>query len=110
MIKGETVILIDKIQTGVDPFGVPTYDEVEIKVDNVILGSPTFESASADLQLYGKKLAYTLGIPKTDINVWEDKTVLIRGKRFRTYGFTLEQTSANVPGKWNKQVKVERYE
>ena len=110
MIKGETVILIDKIQTGTDPFGAPIYDESEIEIKNVIVGSPTFDSATADLQLYGKKLAFTLGIPKGDNHEWKDRNVIIRGQKFRTYGFPLEQTSANVPGKWNKQVKVERYE
>lgn len=110
MIKGETVILLDKVIVDYDPFGVPIYDEIEIEVDNVLLGSPTFDSATADLQLYGKKLAYTLGIPKGDKHDWKDKNVIIRGMKFRTYGFPLTQTAANVPGKWNTQVKVERYE
>lgn len=110
MIKGETVILLDKILEGKDPFGVDIYREVEIEVKNVLLGSPSFDDASADLQLYGKKLAFTLGIPKGDKHDWKDKNVIIRGQRFRTYGFPLTQTEANVPGKWNTQVKVERYE
>ena len=110
MIKGETVILIDKIQVGTDPFGVPIFDEEEIEVKNVIIGSPTSDGATQDLQLYGKKLAFTLGIPKGDTNNWKDTDVIIRGERFRTYGFPLTQTSANVPGRWNTQVKVERYE
>lgn len=110
MIKGETVILIDKVENGVDPFGTATYTESEISVDDVIIGSPTFDAAVSDLQLYGKKITYILGIPKGDPHDWKDKEVIIRGERFRTYGFPLTQTEANVPGRWNTQVKVERYE
>lgn len=110
MIKGETVILISKTKTGVDAFGVDTYAETEIEVKDVLIGSPSFDGATADMQLEGKKLAFTLGIPKHDTHDWMDKEVKIRGERFKTYGFPLKQTAANVPGKWNMQVKVERYE
>lgn len=110
MIKGETIILIDKVLNGTDPFGVETFTEVQISIDNVVIGSPTFDAAVNEMQLYGKKLTYILGIPKGDNHDWKDKDVLIRGERFRTYGFPLTQTASNVPGKWNTQVKVERYE
>lgn len=110
MIKGETVILLDKQLIEIDPFGAEVYSDVEIPVDNVIIGTPSTEAAVADLNLLGKKISYVLGIPKTDTNDWKDKDVLIRGEKYRTYGFPLTQTAANVPGKWNTQVKVEKYE
>lgn len=110
MIKGETVILIEKIQSGTDDFNRPIYSENEIPVENVIVGSPSFDSALAELNLTGKKLAFTLGVPKTDNHNWSDTTVIIRGRRFKTYGFPLFQTPENVPGPWNLQVKVEAYE
>jgi len=110
MIKGETVILIEKTETGVDAFGIPIYTETETVVDNVLIGSPTFDAAVSELNLTGKKLAFTLGIPKGDEHEWTDTTVIIRGQKFKTYGFPLTQTAANVPGRWNTQVKVEAYE
>lgn len=110
MIKGETVILIKKTEIGVDPFDRPIYDVEEIPVDNVIIGSPSFEAAITELNVTGKRLAFTLGIPKGDTNNWIDTEVIIRGQVFRTYGFPLTQTAANVPGRWNTQVKVEYYE
>lgn len=110
MIRGETVILINREEIGRDPFGNPIYDEKESVVSDVIIGQPTFEEALSDMQLNGKRLAFVLGIPKNDTHEWKDSIVLIRSERFRTYGFPLEQTVANVPGKWNMQVKVERYE
>lgn len=110
MILGETVVLIEKTQTGTDAFGAPIYTETETQVNDVLLGSPSFEAAVADLQLNGKRLAYTLGIPKGDTHNWTDAKIKIRGELFRSYGFPLTQTAGNVPGKWNTQVKVERYE
>lgn len=110
MIKGETVILIEKNQIDEDPFGRPIYDEVETPVDNVLIGSPEFDAAISELNVTGRRLAFTLGIPKGDNHEWLDTDVIIRGQRFRTFGFPLTQTEANVPGPWNMQVKVEYYE
>lgn len=110
MIKGETVILLDRTETGKDPWGKAEYSETEIPVENVLLGNPSTEEAINELNLTGKRLLFVLGIPKGDIHDWKDRTVLIRGQKFRTYGFPLEQTEENVPGPWNKQVKVEAYE
>lgn len=110
MIKGETVILIEKTKTGTNPLGEPIATSQEEEVENVLIGNPSTEAAVEDLNLYGKHLAYVLGIPKGDSHNWKDAEVLIRGKRFRTYGFPLTQTEENVPGPWNTQVKVEAYE
>jgi len=110
MIATETVKLITHKQTGTDEFNAPIYEDVEIPVSGVVVGSPTFDQQVSELNLTGKHLAFVLGIPKGDINNWEDSAVIIRGKKFKTYGPTLEQTPANVPLRWNKQVKVELYE
>lgn len=110
MIKGETVILIAETRTSTDPFGAPIVEEKNITVSNVVVGTPSAEDVTLDINLSGKRLAFVLGIPKGDTNDWKDKEVIIRKERFRTYGFPLTQTDANVPGKWNTQVKVERYE
>lgn len=111
MIKGEKVILIEYADSGeVDDFNRPISNQIPIEIDNVLIGQPTFESVSNDLNILGKKLAFVLGIPKGDTHNWKDAEVIIRGQRFRTYGFPMTQTSDNVPGAWNTQVKVEVYE
>lgn len=110
MIKGETVILIEKTVTSENPIGEPIATSQEVQVDNVLVGTPSTDAAVQDLNLYGKRLAFVLGIPKGDNHNWKDTDVLIRGQKFRTYGFPLTQTEANVPGPWNTQVKVEAYE
>lgn len=110
MIKGEDVILYETTITGVDEFGVEEYSETETIVHNVLVGSPLFEEAVNELNLTGRRLAFTLGIPKGDTHNWKEKKVMIRGELFRTYGYPLTQLEANVPTPWNTQVKVERYE
>lgn len=109
-MRGETVKLLSKTATGTDPFGAAIYTETEIEVENVIIGNPSTDDVTTDMNLYGKQLLFVLGIPKGDTNDWKDKTVKIRGEKYKTYGFPLTQTDANVPGYWNTQVKVERYE
>lgn len=109
MIKGETVKLIQKTSNGVDAFGAPKFTETEITVNDVLIGNPSADAVINELQLYGKKLLFVLGIPKGDTHNWQDTIVVIRGERYKTYGFPLTQTAANVPGRWNTQVKVEKY-
>ncbi len=110
MIKGETVTLILET-TEENDFGekVPS-NVVEEAVDNVLVGTPSTDKAIEELNLYGKRIVFVLGIPKGDTHDWKDKKVIIRGQEFKTYGFPLTQTEENVPGPWNTQVKVEAYE
>lgn len=109
MIKGITVQLKKKIQNGTDPFGRPIYSEQIINVDNVLVGEPSADDITTDLSLYGKKLAYTLAIPKGDTNVWEDTEVSFFGANFRTYGYVTQGIESMIPLDWNKKIKVERY-
>lgn len=82
--------------------------------DNLIFnnryeGEPTAEDLVNELQLYGKRLAYTLALPKGDAHDWHDVTVEFFGQRFRTYGDVTEGIETMIPLHWNKKVKVERY-
>ena len=108
-IKGITVKLYGETQSGVDDFYQPIYEETEILVDNVLVGEPSTDDIISSTELYGKKLAYTLAIPKGDTNDWVNKKVEINGELFQTYGYPTEGIEANIPLSWNKKVKVERY-
>ena len=109
MIHGITVRLYVKSQTGTDAFNAPVYAETPIDVPNVLVGEPTAEDIVNDLQLYGKRIAYTLGIPKGDAHDWENATVEFFGKKFRTYGGVTQGIEDLIPLLWNKKVRVERY-
>ena len=109
MIHGITITLYERNQTGKDAFGAPILEETPVEVSNVLIGEPTTEDLIHELQLYGKRLAYTLGIPKGDAHNWQDATVEFFGQKFRTYGDVTQGIEKMIPLSWNKKVKVERY-
>lgn len=110
MIRGITVTLYEKEDTGRDDFGAPVFKETPVQVDNVLVGEPSGEELVNELQLHGRRLAYTLAIPKGDPHSWEDVTLEFFGQKFRSYGAVTQGIEALIPLCWNKKVKVERYE
>ena len=109
-LKGIPVKLSVISSTTEDSFGNPVPVETQVTVDNVLVASPSGEEIVGANSLYGKKLTYTLGIPKGDTNNWEDTFVEIDGKKYRTFGPTEQGIEALVPGPWHKKVMVEKYE
>lgn len=108
-MRGVTVYLHVKTESGTDAFGAPIYVDEVIPVDNVLIGEPSSDQALEDLNLYGKRLAYVLAIPKGDDNVWTDTEVEFFGETFRTYGEPTQGIEDLIPLSWNKKVRVERY-
>ena len=108
-IKGITITLINKIKVGEDPFGNSIFADKEIKVDDVLIGQPTTEDITNSLSLYGKKIEYTLAIPKGDTNVWENQEVEFFEQKFRVFGIVTQGIEELIPLSWNKKVMVERY-
>lgn len=109
-IKGRVVNLYVMTQTGVDEFNQPIYEESVEAVDNVII-EPADNSAIVDeMQISGKRMVYTLHIPKGDTHEWKDTKVEFYGEVWRTFGDCLIYDEELTPLDWNKKVKVERYE
>ena len=109
-MQGIDIIRYNKTQTGLDGLGAPIYSEAPEVVHNVLIGEPATEDIVNDLQLYGKRLAYTLALPKGDDRDWDNVAVEFFGQKFRTYGAVTEGIEAMIPGRWNRKVKVERFE
>lgn len=109
-MRGITVVLINRTQTGVDALNHPIYEEVETEVSNVLVYPTTSDDVIDQTSLEGKKLAYTLGIPKGDTHDWLDCKVRFFGKTFKSYGFPIEGIEAMVPTRWHKKVLVDLYE
>ena len=109
MIRGMTVVLISKKQTGIDEFNRPTYQYTEENIENVLVAPATSDDIVTSQDLYGKKAVYMLAIPKGDTHNWVDVTVRFFGQEWNTFGFPLEGIEANIPLDWNKKVMVERY-
>lgn len=108
-IKGITVTLVSKQETGKDPFGEPIYEDVKIEVDNVLISPTTSDDIVNQMTLTGKKAVYTLAIPKDDTNIWEDQEVRFFGEKWRVFGIPLQGIDHLIPLDWNKKVMVERY-
>ena len=109
-IKGITVTLIGKIETGKDPFGNPVFSDAEVPVDNVLVSPTSSDDVVNQLSLTGRKAVYTLAIPKGDTHDWENKEVGFFNQRWRVFGIPLEGIEDLMPLDWNKKVMVERYE
>lgn len=107
-MRGIPIILYDRIVTGEDDFNKPIYTEVPKVINNVLIGEPSTDAVVEELNLSGKRIAYTLAIPKGDANVWTDRTVEFFGQKFHTIGEPTQGIDALIPLAWNKKVKVER--
>ena len=109
-MKGTTVQVSVKTQTGTDPFGAPIYSTAFEDVPDVLVGNPTSDDIAASTDLYGKKIEYMLGIPKGDTHNWIDAEVIIWGQPYKTFGYPITGEQANIPLRWGQNVRVERFE
>jgi len=107
---GITITLYKRTKSGTDAFNRPTYTEAAVQVNNVLIGEPSTQDVTDEMNLSGKKLEYILGIPKGDTNEWTDTKVSFFGKTFRTFGEVTQGIEDLIPLAWNKKVKVELYE
>lgn len=111
-MRGITVTLLKRTQTGTDAFNRPTYTETEVQIDNVLV-SPVQtggDEVLSTLDLTGRKAVYTLAIPKGDSNEWEGNRVRFFGETWQVIGIPTQGIDALIPLDWNMKVQVERIE
>lgn len=116
-LHGVTIQIVVRTETGTDIFGHPIYAETTEDVENVLIGSPSFITASKEVieafNLDGKKVDYWLGIPKGDTHDWEDAKVILPAPFAGTYKvirFPIAGIPDLVPMQWGMNVAVERYD
>lgn len=114
-MRGITVTLYTKTQTGADPFGAPVYTETPVTVANVLVGQPDTDDITSSTDLYGKRIDYMLGIPKGDAHDWTDKRVEWTDAygltvRCETFGFPVTGVEHLVPTPWHMKVRCHRIE
>lgn len=112
-MRGITVTLTKKTQTGTDPFGQPIFTTTTENVSDVLVGEPSTDDITNTITMYGKKVAYTLAIPKGDTHTWEDTTVTLPAPfegTYHTIGYPTAGIEENIPLRWNKKVHLERIE
>ena len=110
LLRGQTIILYNREQTGTDAFNAPVFRETAENVKNIMICPASTEAITDGLQLYGKHAVYELLIPKGDDHEWKDAVVEFFGEQFRTFGAPTQGIDHLIPLQWNAKVKVERYE
>lgn len=108
-MKGTTVQLVVKTQTGTDEFGAPVYKETLETVSDVLIGQPSTNDLADSIDLDGKRIDYVLGIPKGDTHNWVDTEIIFFGQRFKTVGYPQTGIQENIPLRWGQNVKVVHY-
>jgi len=110
-MKGITITLYDRTQTGVDALNHPIYAETPVSVDNVLVAPMSSTEVLEMYNLTGRKAVFQLGIPKGDTHEWTaGKKVNFFGEDWRIIGIPEEGIENLIPLSWNKKVKVELYE
>jgi hypothetical protein len=110
LIEGIPVILYERTQTGEDAFHAPVYTETPVTVENVLITPVDNAAVVTELQLTGRRIAYTLALPKGDAHDWNNVRVAFWGQTFCTVGGAVQGIGSMVPLAWNKKVQVERIE
>ena len=110
-MRGITVTLYDRTQTGTDALNKPIYSETPVTVDNVLVAPSEAVEVVQQISLDGRRGEYVMGIPKGDEHDWSaGKKVSFFGVDWRIIEMPTEGIEWLIPLGWNKKVKVERYE
>ena len=110
-MRGITVTLYDRTETGVDALNHPVYEETAVAVDNVLVAPSSSIEVLEDTNLDGRRGDYTMAIPKGDTHDWSaGKKVSFFGHDWRIIQMPEEGIEWLIPLDWNKTVRVERYE
>lgn len=111
-IEGISITLYTETVTGYDDFNREIVETKAVTVDNVVIGQPSSEDITSEINVSGKRAVYNLAIPKDDQNDWTNKVVEFYGKKWRTIGVPTQFMDGYMGESWpwNKQIKVEEYE
>ena len=109
-MKTTSVILYNEVDTGFhDKTNRPITEERATVVEGVLVAPVSTEDVVTTINLTGKTAIYQLAIPKGDVHDWENAKVSYKGRLYRTIGAPEEGMDENIPLRWNRKIKVERY-
>jgi hypothetical protein len=110
-MRGITVTLYERIQSGVDELNHPIYTETAKTVDNVLVAPTGSMEVLQPTNLEGRRGEYQLAIPKGDTHDWSTgQKVSFFDNDWRIIEMPEEGIEWLIPLGWNKKVRVERYE
>ncbi len=110
-LRGITVTLYDRTETGRDRLNHPVYELTPVEVDNVLVAPMSSTEVLETYNLTGRRAAYQMAIPKGDAHDWSaGKKVRFFGHDWRIIAIPTEGIEDLIPLSWNKKVQVELYE
>ena len=111
-IQGISIKVLQKTISGYDWSNQPIYSLEWVTVDDVLVGEPSTDDITQAIDLYGKRIAYVLAIPKGDTHEWANTRVMLPepfAGVYQTVGIPMAGIEANIPLRWNKKVRIEAY-
>ena len=113
-MRGETIIVRRRIQSGVDAGNNPVYKPIDEHVDDVLVQAPTGSNSSDSNRPDGITVDAVLQFPRTyDGRSLRGCTIIIRGDERHPYhvvGDPLPVDGGMTPTRWNMSVNVTRSE
>ena len=107
-MRGESVIVITRTETGRDGGNAPIYSDSETTVTNGLVAPGTRSDVIDSNRPEGVDVAYNLHFPKTFTGSLRGLRVKVRGEAFHIIGDPQPYQTNLTPGKWNRPVEVER--
>lgn len=110
-IRGVRVQVAVHTEIGRDALNAPIMETRWDYVDDVLVGSPSTQEQVDSHQLYGKRIAYQIAIPKGDGHNWTDTRVILPppfAGEYKTFGLPTAGIEENIPLDWNIKVNLER--
>ena len=105
MMRGETVIVEDRIEVGRNRYEELVYEYSSVEVRNVLV-APGRTKDVAESNRDGDLIAYTLYFPKSFAGSLDGRRVSVRGEWCRVVGAPRPYDPAASPTDWNMVVEV----
>lgn len=107
-MRGETVIVRRKSETGTDPGGNPITETTEEAVENVLTSPGPRDDVDDSQRPEGVTVAWTLHMPKLFTGSLRGAEIKVRDDEFRrVVGSPQRYMSSLTPGPWNMPVELE---
>lgn len=109
-MRGETVVVIRRVEVGRDPANEPIYETTRTRVDDVLVAPGPRNDIDGINRDDGVDVVYNLHFPKTYAEDLRGCYVEVRGEEpaFRVRGSPRPYTAENTPTRWHMPVEVER--
>lgn len=107
-MRGETVIVQRREQTGTDAFNEPIYGWTETAVEDVLTSPGSRSDLNDSNRPDGVLVAWTLHMPKSFTGSLRGCLVKVRDDEPRAViGDPQPYMNINTPGRWNRPVELE---